>query len=172
MKVIASHHQMGSFCNTNHTTVTMDTAKTFTKRNGEINICVCALGCMDSATDTCNIGGKAWIIDCITARIVQVAGFHHKDTTKDHIKTQGGITALDLLDGKTIPMRMFEASLLGDDTSTFFQLPKWEIMESSLMMFPINVVECPTWKLKITSAQCSSTKEWCASMSEGQCKLN
>ena len=67
-------------------TVKMHTARIYNKKTGQETIHVYALAYMDGASDTCGIGGEAWIIDYVTERKVQVVGYHKTDTAMNHIE--------------------------------------------------------------------------------------
>ena len=64
----------------NMQTITVDTARMYNKKTGQETIHIYALAYMDSASDTCGIGGEAWIIDYVTERKVQVIGYHTRQT--------------------------------------------------------------------------------------------
>ena len=106
----------------NMQTIKMDTARIYNKKTGHETIHVYAQAYMDSASDTCGIGGAAWIIDYVTERKVQVTGYHKKDTAMNHIKIGGGITAVDLPNKTTVLIRVCEATLLGKDANTLFSV--------------------------------------------------
>ena len=108
--------------NFNAVTVQMDTAKMFTKITEVRRHKLLQLGYMDSASDTCGMGGNAWIIDYEIERKEQVIGYHKKDTAMNHIKIGGGITAMDLPNKETILIRVCEATLLGEDANTLFSV--------------------------------------------------
>ena len=76
------------------------------------------LAITDSGSDTIGIGGKAWIIDHITNRKVQVSGYHRKDTLTSDVPIGSGITAVDLPNSETVLIRANEATLLGEDANT------------------------------------------------------
>jgi hypothetical protein len=69
---------------------------------------------IDGGSDSCSIGGKAWIIDHVTPKTINVVGVNKKATMKD-IKIGGATTATELPTGDTILLRVNEASLLGED---------------------------------------------------------
>jgi hypothetical protein len=73
---------------------------------------------IDSGSDTCGIGGEAWIIDTITERKVQVTGYDTLNTVKEDVPIVSAITAIDLPTGETILMRVNEATNLGRDAYT------------------------------------------------------
>ena len=106
----------------NMQTIKMDTARIYNKKTGQETIHVYALAYMDSASDTCGIGGEAWIIDCVTERKDQVIGYHKTDTAMNHIKIGGGITAVDLPNKTTVLIRVGEATLLGKDANILFSV--------------------------------------------------
>ena len=106
----------------NMQTIKMDIARIYSKKTGHETIHVYAQAYMDSASDTCGMGGEAWIIDYVTERKVQVVGYHKKDTAMNHIKIGGGITAVDLPNKTTVLIRVCEATLLGKDANTLFSV--------------------------------------------------
>ena len=57
---------------------------------------------IDTACDTCGLGGSAWVLDTMTKRKVQVAGYDQLHTIKDNVPIGSGITAIDLPNGETI----------------------------------------------------------------------
>jgi hypothetical protein len=69
---------------------------------------------VDTACDTCGLGRSAWVLDTMTERKVQVAGYDHQDTAKDNVPIGSGITAIDLPDGETILLTVNEATILGN----------------------------------------------------------
>jgi hypothetical protein len=69
---------------------------------------------VDTACDTCGLGGSAWVLDTMTERKVQIAGYDHQDTIKDNVPIGSGITAIDLPDGETILLKVNEATILGN----------------------------------------------------------
>ena len=79
---------------------------------------------IDSGSDTFGIGGKAWTIDHITERTVQVAGYHTRDTIKHDVPIGTGITAVDLPNGETILIRANEATILDQNANTLFSVPQ------------------------------------------------
>jgi hypothetical protein len=79
---------------------------------------------IDSGSDTFGIGGKAWIIDYITDRTVQVAGYHTMDTIKHDVPIGTGITAVDLPTGETVLIRANEATILDQHANTLFSVPQ------------------------------------------------
>ena len=99
----------------------MDTVKLFRKRNVDPTKSY-SLAFMDSASDTCGIGGNSRIIDYETERKVQVVGHHKTDTAMSEIKIGGGITAIDLLNKETILIRVCEATLLGENANSLFSV--------------------------------------------------
>ena len=79
---------------------------------------------IDSGSDTFGIGGNAWIIDHITNRTVQIAGYHTTDTIKNDVPIGTGITAVDLPNGTTVLIRANEATILDKDANTLFSVPQ------------------------------------------------
>jgi len=75
---------------------------------------------MDTACDTCGIGGRSWVIESLSGRKVQIAGYDTTHTVKNDIPIGSGITAVDLPTGETILLRVHEASVLNDDAHTLF----------------------------------------------------
>jgi len=75
---------------------------------------------MDSACDTCGIGGQAWVIDTMTGRKVQIAGYDTTNTVQNNVPIGTGITAVDLPTGETILLRVHEATILNDDAHSLF----------------------------------------------------
>jgi len=103
------------------TTVVMDTARAFSQRTTQAEDKYSVVF-MDNGSDTCGIGGNAWIIDHVTERKVQVIGYHKTDTKKNSIEIGAGITAIDLPDGETILIRVCEATLLGENANSLFSV--------------------------------------------------
>jgi hypothetical protein len=59
-------------------------------------------GFVDSGIDTCSIGGHAWVIDSMTSRKVQVAGYDNSNTIRNDVPIVSAITAIDLPTNETI----------------------------------------------------------------------
>ena len=90
----------------------MDTVKMYSSHStDEGEKCGYEYAYIDSGSDTFGIGGKAWIIDHITERTVQVAGYHTRDTIKHDVPIGTGITAVDLPNGETILIKANEATI-------------------------------------------------------------
>jgi hypothetical protein len=79
-------------------------------------------GYIDSGSDTFGIGGKCWVIDTLTDRKVEIAGYDNKATVKSNIPIGSAITAVDLPTGETILLRANEATIMGEDANTFFSV--------------------------------------------------
>jgi hypothetical protein len=80
---------------------------------------------IDGRSDTCSIGGNAWVIMYLSDKYVDVNGFSLSHTMRD-IRIGGGITATDLPDGTTILLKMNEASLLGRDGASLLSIAQSE----------------------------------------------
>ena len=73
----------------------MDTARMYTITHEEQDNHQYEYAFIDSAADTFGVGGKAWVIDTLTNRKVQVAGYHSVDTVMNDIPIGSAITAVD-----------------------------------------------------------------------------
>ncbi len=74
----------------------------------------------DSGADTSNVGGPAWIVDTITGRCVDVAGYdEHSGTRRESVPIGGAVTAVDLPApcNETILVRINEATIIEDGNS-------------------------------------------------------
>ena len=69
--------------------------------------------CVDTAADMCSIGGDAWVLDTISNRSTDLAGYDTSSTVKTNIPIGNGITAVDLPNGETILLKVNEATILG-----------------------------------------------------------
>ena len=99
----------------------MDTARMFSKQQQKGGY---EYAFIDSGADTFGIGGKAWIIDTLTDRTVEVSGYHKEDTVMNNIPIGTGITAVDLPNGETILLRAHEATIIGEHGNTLFSVPQ------------------------------------------------
>ena len=77
-------------------------------------------GFLDSGSDTTGIGGKCWVMDVMTDRTVDIAGYDNKETIRKSVNIGSAITATDLPSGETILLRVNEATILGEDANTLF----------------------------------------------------
>jgi hypothetical protein len=68
---------------------------------------------IDSACDTCAIGGTAWIIDEHTGRLVDICGHTQNSTMRSGIPIVTATTAVELPSGETVLLKVHEASNLG-----------------------------------------------------------
>ena len=107
---------------------------------------------IDSGSDTFGIGGKAWIIDYITDRTVQVAGYHTMDTIKHDVPIGTGITAVDLPNGETVLIRANEKQLfLTRMLTPFSPFHKCWKMELMCKTRPSAMEDSPTLLAKVES---------------------
>ena len=103
----------------------MDTVKMYsTQSTDEGEKCGYEYAYIDSGSDTFGIGGKAWIIDHLTERTVQVAGYHTMDTIKNDVPIGSAITAVDLPNGETVLIKANEATILDKNANTLFSVPQ------------------------------------------------
>lgn len=77
---------------------------------------------IDSACDTCSIGGQAWVLDTKTERKVQIAGYDNSHTIRDNVEIGSAITAVDLPSGETVLLRVNEATLLGEHANSLLSV--------------------------------------------------
>jgi len=73
---------------------------------------------LDSACDTCAIGGSAWINQEHTGRNVDVTGHTLHKTSRTNIPIVSAITACDIPSGKTILLKLNETTNLGEHGNT------------------------------------------------------
>ena len=83
-------------------------SKIVTDNTGEYEIAY-----IDSGSDTFGVGGTSWVIDSLTNRKVEIAGYDTKETVKSNIPIGSAITAVDLPTGETILIRANEATIMG-----------------------------------------------------------
>jgi hypothetical protein len=102
----------------------MDTAKMFSKITQEEPEDTYEYAFIDSAADTFGVGGKAWVIDSLSDKKVQVAGYHTVDTVKNDIPIGSAITAVDLPNKQTILLRANEATIMGENANSLFSVPQ------------------------------------------------
>ena len=102
----------------------MDTVRMYTMTQEQQNNNQYEYAFIDSAADTFGIGGKAWVIDTITDRKVQVAGYHSVDTVMNDIPIGSAITAVDLPNQQTILLRANEATIMGEHANSLFSVPQ------------------------------------------------
>jgi hypothetical protein len=81
-------------------------------------------GYADGASDTMALGGNAWIIESMTQRKVNIAGYHNEGTLSEGISIGSGVTATDLPTGETILLRANESTILGENGNTLFSVPQ------------------------------------------------
>ena len=77
---------------------------------------------IDTACDTCGLGGSAWVLDTMTKRKVQVAGYDQLHTIKDNVPIGSGITAIDLPNGETLLLKVNEATILGNGANSLISV--------------------------------------------------
>ena len=73
---------------------------------------------IDSACDTCAIGGTAWIIEEHTGKHIEVTGHTQHFTSRQDIPIVSAVTACDLPTGETILLKLHESSNLGEHGNT------------------------------------------------------
>jgi len=81
-------------------------------------------GYADGASNTMALGGNAWIIESMTQRKVNIAGYHNEGTLSEGISIGSGVTATDLPTGETILLRANESTILGENGNTLFSVPQ------------------------------------------------
>ena len=72
---------------------------------------------IDSGCNTSAIGGTHWIIDEVTEREVDLIGFN-ENVQASTVKVGSALTAVDLPDDTTIIIKINEAALLGEDSTS------------------------------------------------------
>ena len=79
-------------------------------------------GYIDSGSDTFGVGGNCWIIDTLTDKRVEIAGYDTKETIKSNIPIVSAITEVDLPSEETIFLRSNQATIMGKDANTLFSV--------------------------------------------------
>jgi hypothetical protein len=114
-----------------------------TKVNANVSMeesnCSYEYALIDSACDTCGVGGDAWHIDSVVSgKTVSVSGYNPQETVQDNVQVGSAITAVDLPTGETVLVRVNEATMLG---------PQANSLLSKVQMLHFNVIVEDTAKL-------------------------
>ena len=94
----------------------MDTRRAFRKTSDDNKTLKYHVAFLDSAADTCGIGGPSWYIDETSDRTVTIEGYDSGTSTKENIPIGTGLTVIDLRDGESILLRVHEATVFGGDS--------------------------------------------------------
>jgi hypothetical protein len=90
---------------------------------------------IDSGSDTFGIGGNCWVIDTLTSKRVEIAGYDTSQTVRNNVPIGSGITAVDLPSGETVLLRANEATVLGEDANTLMSVT--QMRENGVGVFDI-----------------------------------
>ena len=69
---------------------------------------------INSASDMVGIGGDSWFIEQVSNKTITIVGYDNHRTIQEKISIGKGVTDKTLLDGETVTIRLFEATILGE----------------------------------------------------------